>query len=268
MLSRHVGAARFAFNQCLHVVKSALTARRTDPETSVPWSGFDLINHFNRWKKSEQAGRVFIVDTTGSATMSITGLVWRDRVCQQVFEEAAVDCGRALAAWSDSRRGTRRGRRVGFPRFKKKTSGYGSFRLRNKHSRSGLPAIRVGDNDRPRSVTLPGIGTVAVHDDTRRLRRMLSMGRAKILFATISSRAGRWWVTLNVKAADLHLRLHHSARQATDRGGWGGWIAGCRRFWSHRRVTAPKSPVSMIHRGRWLRGCASNVASLNRSRER
>ncbi|MEV4128148.1 helix-turn-helix domain-containing protein [Nocardia sp. NPDC049707] len=44
VLSRHVGTARFAFNQCLHTVKSALTARRTDPTVSVPWSGFDLIN--------------------------------------------------------------------------------------------------------------------------------------------------------------------------------------------------------------------------------
>ncbi len=28
----------------------------------------------------------------------------------------------------------------------------------------------------PRSVTLPGIGIVTVHDDTRRLRRMLAKG--------------------------------------------------------------------------------------------
>ncbi|WP_442943419.1 helix-turn-helix domain-containing protein [Nocardia sp. NBC_00565] len=71
-LSRHVGAARFAFNQCLHTVKTALTARRTDRSVPVPWSGFDLINDFNRWKKSEQAGRVFIVDTTRSCRPGCT----------------------------------------------------------------------------------------------------------------------------------------------------------------------------------------------------
>ncbi|MFD0365549.1 helix-turn-helix domain-containing protein, partial [Nocardia sp. GCM10030253] len=155
VLSRHAGAARFAFNQCLHAVKTALTARETDPAVSVPWSGFDLINHFNRWKKTEDAGRVFTVDGTGTAAVAVTGLVWRDQVCQQVFEEAAVDCGRALAGWTDSRHGTRKGRRVGFPRFKKKTSARRSFRLRNKHSRGRHPPIRVGDNDCPRSVTLP-----------------------------------------------------------------------------------------------------------------
>src|SRR6266568_3712217 len=197
MLSRHAGAARFAFNQSLSAVKTALNARTTDPDAKVPWSGFDLINHFNQWKKSENAGRVFTVDPAGAATVSVTGLAWRDRVCQQVFEEAAVDCGRALAGWADSRRGTRKGRRVGFPRFKRKAAACTSFRLRNKHSRRTRPTIRVGDNGCLRSVTLPRIGTVRVRQDTRRLRRMLAAGRAKILFATISQRAGRWWATLN-----------------------------------------------------------------------
>lgn len=230
MLSRHAGAARFAFNQCLHAVKTALNARRTDPGVVVPWSGFDLISYFNGWKTSEQAGRVFVVDTTGAATMSVIGLAWRHQVRQQVFEEAAVDCGRALAAWTGSRRGTSKGRRVGFPRFRKKTSAPRSFRLRNKHSRSGRPSIRVGGNDRPRSVTLPGIGVVAVRDDTRRLRRLLAGDRAKILFATVGSRVGRWWITLNVEAADLHTKQCHPSRESTDRGGWVGLDRGLSAF--------------------------------------
>jgi hypothetical protein len=84
------------------------------------------------------------------------------KVCQQVFEEAAVDCGRALAAWSDSRSGKRPGKRVGFPRLKKKGVAVASFRLRNKHAKHLRPAIRVGDNNRARSVTLPGIGQIEV----------------------------------------------------------------------------------------------------------
>ncbi len=230
VLSRHAGAARFAFNECLSAVKSALNARKADPAVSVPWSGFDLINHFNRWKKSEDAGRVFAIDTEGTATVVVTGLVWRDQVCQQVFEEAAVDCGRALAGWADSRRGVRRGSRVGFPRFKKKTATSGSFRLRNKHSGGRRPLIRVGDNDCPRSVTLPGIGTVRVHEDTRRLRRMLATGRAKILFATLGQRAGRWWVTLNVEAAELHPNLCHPPRTDGDHDGWVGIDRGLSAF--------------------------------------
>jgi putative transposase len=229
VLARHAGAARFGFNQCLRMVKTGLTQRRIDPAVKVPWTGFDLINTFNAWKKGEAAGRVFVVDPDRMSEILVTGLTWRGQVYQQVFEEAAVDCGRALAAWSRSRSGSREGQRVGFPRFKKKTSDTPSFRLRNKHPKNGKPAIRVGEAH-PRSVRLPGIGTVRVHDDTRRLRRMLAKGRAKILFATVSRHAGRWWVALNVEAADLHPDHRHPARTPDDCDGWIGVDRGLSAF--------------------------------------
>jgi putative transposase len=93
VLARHAGAARFAFNQCLRLVKTAICVRRADPDVEVPWTGFDLINSFNGWKKAEAAGRVITVDADGVADIVVTGLRWRGEVCQQVFEEAAVDLG-------------------------------------------------------------------------------------------------------------------------------------------------------------------------------
>jgi putative transposase len=57
-LARHAGAARFAFNQSLRTVKTALDKRKIDPAIEIPWSGFDLINTFNAWKKTEAAGRI------------------------------------------------------------------------------------------------------------------------------------------------------------------------------------------------------------------
>jgi putative transposase len=120
-----------------------------------------LINTFNAWKRTEDAGRVFTVGTEGTVDTVVTGLAWRREVCQQVFEEAAVDLGKGLKAWSDSRGGKRKGKRIGFPRFKKKTGGQPSFRLRNKHSKNKPPAIRVGERNRPRSITLPGIGQIS-----------------------------------------------------------------------------------------------------------
>jgi len=65
VLARHAGAARFAFNQCLRIVKTALSRRTTEPDIRVPWTGFDLINAFNGWKKAEDAGRVFTVRRDG-----------------------------------------------------------------------------------------------------------------------------------------------------------------------------------------------------------
>jgi putative transposase len=231
VLARHAGASRFAFNECLRMVKTALSHRKTDPDVEVPWSGFDLINAFNAWKNTEDAGRVFTVDAAGTVDTVVTGLAWRGEVCQQLFEEAAVDLGKGLKAWFDCRCGKRKGKRVGFPRFKKKTGALASFRLRNKHPKGGQPAIRVGENNRPRSITLPGIGQIRVHDDTRRLRRMLAKGRAKILFATTSYCAGRWWVSLNVEATDLHPARQHPVRYPNDDvGGWVGVDRGLSAF--------------------------------------
>jgi putative transposase len=56
VLARHTGAARFAFNQCLRMVKTGLTQRRSDPYVEVPWTGFDLINAFNAWKNRRPPG--------------------------------------------------------------------------------------------------------------------------------------------------------------------------------------------------------------------
>ena len=39
VLARHAGASRFAFNQCLRLVKTALSHRKTDADTWGPWSG-------------------------------------------------------------------------------------------------------------------------------------------------------------------------------------------------------------------------------------
>jgi putative transposase len=84
--------------------------------SGVPWSRFDLINAFNRWKNSEDAGRLFVVVApSGTIGKQVSGLPWRREVSAQVVEEAAVDCGRPLAAFRDSRSGARKGPRVRFP---------------------------------------------------------------------------------------------------------------------------------------------------------
>jgi putative transposase len=226
VLSHHVGAARFAFNQALRLHKDALEEVRSsqplgsDPDEGraghgrlsadvrVPWTGFDLINAFNAWKRSEAAGRRFVVDTTGQIRVQVTGLPWRNQVSSQVFEEAVVDLGRGLKAVTDSRIGARKGPKVGFPRFKKKSPTGGSFRIRNKAG--GRTAIRVGDGGRARSVTLPKIGVLRVRECTRRLRRMICTGRARILNVTVSQGVNRWSISVTVEAADLHPNLRHA----------------------------------------------------------
>jgi putative transposase len=238
VLLRHAGASRFAYNQCLRLVTDAARAKQANPSVVVPWSSFDLINGFNAWKRSEAAGRVFVIAQDGTTTKQVTGLAWRHEVAAQVFEEAAVDLARALAAYQDTKTGKRRGRRVGFPQWKRKGRCRDSFRLRNN-----THGIRVGEGH-PRSVTLPRIGTLRVHDDTRALRRLLRpvvhvdpntgertvAARAKILFATCSRRGDRWYVSLNVQAPDLHAERQHPCRSDQDHGGWVGLDRGLRAF--------------------------------------
>jgi putative transposase len=125
-----------------------------------------------------------------------------------------------LAAFTASRRGERPGPRVGFPRFKRKTATVASFRIRQK-TRNGRGCIRVGQGS-PRSVTLPRIGVLGVREDTRRLRRMLRTGRATILAATVTGRAGRWTLSVTVEAADLHPAVRHPSADGAPVGPWVG----------------------------------------------
>jgi putative transposase len=243
MLARHAGASRFAYNQCLRLVTNALAAQQVEPRVEVPWSGFDLINAFNGWKRSESAGRVFVAAPDGTITKRVIGLEWRHEVSAQVFEEAAIDLGRGLMAYAQAKSGNRKSGPVGFPRWKRKGRCRDSFRLRNKHGRGGTFSIRVGVSH-PRSVTLPSIGTVRVHDQTRQLRRLLRTAahldpgtgqpvvapRARILFATISRHGSRWYVSLNVQAPDLHAERRHPPRSAGDNDGFVGVDRGLAAF--------------------------------------
>ncbi len=220
---RHIGARRFAFNRCLAAVKDGLDEKRRRPEAEVPWSGYSLINWWNGWKRSKDAGCVFAVDSSGDAELVEQGLSWRNEVCAQIFEEAAVDLGRPHGAFSASKKGSRCGERVGFPHFQKKGKGPESFRLRNRVSRTGRDSIRVGAQG-IRSVSLPVIGTVAVREDTRRLRRLLRPGpdgtpRARICSATVSLRRGRTILTLTCELSDLHPGIRHQPESGEESEG-------------------------------------------------
>ena len=254
----------------------SVTAGGGGAAAGVPWSRFSLINAFNQWKRSEAAGRRFLVTDDGAIDVEVTGLAWRGEVSSQVFEEAAVDLARALAGWIDSRSGKRKGRPVGHPRFKKKTHSAGSFRMRNKVT-GRHTSIRVGQ-DVPRSVTLPKIGSIRVREDTRRLRRMIGNGRARILQATVTRGARWWWVSVTVEAAELHPTAQHPPRPADDATGWVGVdrglhalvVAGTRDGTETLRVAAPRTLAMGLGQQRRLARSVSRKkrGSVNQSRAR
>lgn len=58
------------------------------------------------------------------------------------------------------------------------------------------------------AVTLPRLGTIAAHESTRKLARRLEAGTARILSATVSRTAQRWYVSFQV-ALQREVPAHH-----------------------------------------------------------
>jgi putative transposase len=168
-LRRQFGGRRYARNWAVRVIKEDITRHREAGEQTKAPSLAGLRKRWNQVKGTE------CVDAD-------TGEVWWPQISKEAFGDgikAAVD---AYWNWQSSRAGTRQGRRVGFPRFAKK----GRDRDRVTFTTG---AIRV-EPDR-RHLTLPRIGTVRVHENTRRLQRLISKCRARILAATVSRRGTR-----------------------------------------------------------------------------
>ncbi len=108
--------------------------------------------------------------------------MWWPQISKEAFADGIRAAADAYWNWQASRAGTRRGRRVGFPKFAKK----GRDRDRVTFTTG---AIRI-EPDR-RHVTLPRIGTVRVHENTRRLQRLIGKSRARILAVTVSRKGTR-----------------------------------------------------------------------------
>jgi putative transposase len=166
---RQFGGRRYARNWAVRTLKEDITRyRETGEETGVP----SLARLRKRWNRVKDAECVDVE----------TGEVWWPQISKEAFADGIKAAVEAYWNWQSSRAGTRQGRRVGFPRFAKK----GRDRDRVTFTTG---AIRV-EPDR-RHVTLPRVGTVRVHENTRRLQRLIGKGRARILAATVSRRGAR-----------------------------------------------------------------------------
>ena len=162
-LRSHAGAARFAWNWGLAQCRERYARERK-------WySGAELHKLWNQVKKADPA------------------LGWWEQNSKCAYQESFRDLDGALRDFTKSRKDERKGRRLGFPRFKKKGRCRDSFRLTG--------AVRCGRG----TVTLPRLGAVKTHESTRKLARRLENGTARILSATVSRTAQRWHVSLTVE---------------------------------------------------------------------
>ena len=164
MLASHAGAARFAWNWGLARCKERYAAERR-------WySAAELHKLWNAEKKADPA------------------LAWWGENSKCAYQEAFRDLDRALRDYIKSKKGERKGRRLGFPRFKKRGKCRDSFRF-------STGAIRCARG----TVTLPRLGTIRTHESTRKLARRLQAGTAHILSATVTRTAQRWFVSFTVE---------------------------------------------------------------------
>jgi putative transposase len=114
---------------------------------------------------------------------------WADN-SKEAYNSGLDALARALKNWSDSRNGRRHGRPVGFPRRKNK-------RHARVACRFTTGPIRVLPDRK--HIQLPRIGVIKTHESTRKLARRLEQGTARILAATITHRADRWFVSFTVE---------------------------------------------------------------------
>lgn len=163
--AKHAGAARYAYNWGLGRKNEAYQAGQKTP------TAIDLHRELNALKKTE--------------------LPWMYEVSKCAAQEALRNLDKAFDNFFRrvqlKKEGKWRGP-VGFPRFKAKKHGLGSFRLTG--------AIHGFDN----AIQLPRLGVLRLKEcGYLPVNGDKEHGGAKILSATVSERAGRWFVSMQVE---------------------------------------------------------------------
>ena len=156
--ARHAGAARYAYNWGLARKIAAFKAGQKTP------TAIDLHRELNALKQTE--------------------LGWMYEVSKCAPQEALRNLDRAFENFFRRVREKKAGKpvKVGYPHFKSKKRGRGSFRL------TGV--IRVFDD----AIQLPRLGRLRLKE-----RGYLPASGARVLSTTVSEQAGRWFVSLQVE---------------------------------------------------------------------
>ena len=182
LMASHAGAARFAYNAGLAHVKEALENGETPK-----WSHYALRRWWNE-NKDELA-----VNKT-------TGEVWWSQNSKESYSGGLRSLAQGLSNWSKSRKGQRKGKRVGFPRFKSKNTV-----MRFAYS-TGFTAPTAGD---PYGLKLPRIGRVHCMENVYD-----RVNGARLVRITVSRRAGNWCASLTVEREQPSSPAHTLKRGA------------------------------------------------------
>ena len=182
----HAGAARVAHNWALARVKAVMDQRAAERTYGIP---DDQLTESVSWSLPA-------LRKAWNAAKDDIAPWWRE-CSKEAFNTGLDALARGLKNWADSRTGKRKGRPVGFPRFKSRRRSTPSVRFTTG-------AIRV-EPDR-KHVVLPRLGRLKLHESARKLARRLNNGTARIMSATVRRDGGRWHVafTVEVERVERH----------------------------------------------------------------
>ena len=156
---QHAGAARWAYNWGLRIKQERYTASKRSP------TAIELHRELNALKKAEIPWMYSVSKCAPQEAL------WNlDAAFQQFFRRCAL---KKQGKWTG---------KLGYPRFKTKKRGLGSFRLTG--------SIVVSDT----AIVLPRLGRLRLKE-----REYLPPSGVKILSATVSEQAGHWYVSVQVE---------------------------------------------------------------------
>ncbi|WP_262322286.1 RNA-guided endonuclease TnpB family protein [Acidiferrimicrobium sp. IK] len=188
-LASHAGAARFAYNWGVSLVSNHLAARRALVALAVRQGAG--VGEAGEWVDGLLGPLPWTLPALRRAWNQAKAEVapWWAENSKEAYNSGLDALARGLDAWSKSRRGARQGRKVGFPRFKA------------KHTRRSFKVTTgaFGVTD-ARHIRLPRIGVIRTKEPTTKLARLLDAGAGRVLSATVSQAAGRWYVAFGVEA--------------------------------------------------------------------
>ena len=167
LMVSHAGAARFAYNAGLAHVKEAL-----DSGEPADWSHYGLL----RWWNANKDALAVNWDT---------GVVWWSQNSKEAYSMGLRSLAQGFSNWSQSHKGKRKGKRVGFPKFKSKNT-----TMRFAYS-TGFTVPTSGD---PYGLKLPRIGRVHCMENVHE-----RVAGAHVVRISVSRRAGRWYASLTVE---------------------------------------------------------------------
>jgi len=171
-LRSHAGAARVAFNWGLARVIANLSQREAEATYGI--AGDDLTPYVE-WS-------LYGLRKAWNAVKDVVAPWWVE-CSKEAFNTGLDALARALKNWGDSRRGKRKGKPVGFPRFRSRRRSTPSVRFTTG-------AIRCADG----RAVLPRLGRIKLHE-----RIGARLDGARILSATVRFERARWFVSFTVE---------------------------------------------------------------------